>query len=136
MSGIKKKKTVNKNNKDYIYATVIFRLTKDILTLSFSTSVNYKRQKAISRRSVETVGKGIWHFKIPDFELADVKMPCLEPLTELGELRTAANCTIRQAQEVGGGPDQPEGGQREKKVAGVPRKQSEVNDTFVLSGCC
>ena len=39
---------------------------------------------------------------------------------------------IRQAQEVGGGPYQPEGGQREKRVAGVPRKQSEVNDTFVF----
>ena len=50
-------KSVGENNKDYIYATVIFRLAEDILNQLSNSSVNLKKQKAISKHFIEKMQK-------------------------------------------------------------------------------
>ena len=66
-------KNVGKDNKNYIYTTAIFRLVKDILNQRSNSSVNPKKQKAVLECFIETMQRKTQSFKIPKFDLADIK---------------------------------------------------------------
>ena len=67
-------KSVNKNNKDYIYTTVIFKLIEDILNQLSDLSVNFKKQKIILECFIKAMQrKTSQSFKILKFNLTDIK---------------------------------------------------------------
>ena len=70
----------------------------------FNLSVNPKKQKAVSERFVETMRKKQQSFKMPEFDLTDVKFPQLGPLTELEkhplERYSCVNIIIKSLQSM------------------------------------
>ena len=69
-------KSIDEDNKDYIYVIVIFKLAEDILNQFSNLFVNPKNQKAILECFIAAMQtKNSQSFKILKFDLADIKIP-------------------------------------------------------------
>lgn len=68
------KETVE-NNKDYIYATILLRLSEDIIDLQNHSSESKKQTEALDRFGKE-IGLNIKNCKVPKFNMEDVQLRC------------------------------------------------------------